>query len=110
MHAKNVSFGIYSDAGTETCGGYPGSKGYEEVDAKTFAEWGVDYLKYDACHNTHAGYYVGYPAMGKALQESGRDIIYSCSWPAALGPDETTKPYDLMIDAGCNLWRNWHDL
>ena len=42
MHSKGVRFGIYSDEGTKTCGGYPGSKGYEVVDAKTFAEWGVD--------------------------------------------------------------------
>ena len=42
MHAKNVRFGTYSDAGTRTCGGFPGSKGYEEIDAKTFASWGVD--------------------------------------------------------------------
>ena len=42
MHAKGVRFGIYSDEGTKTCGGYPGSKGYEVVDAKTFADWGVD--------------------------------------------------------------------
>lgn len=45
LHSKGVRFGIYSDEGTSTCGGYPGSEGYEDVDAKTFASWGVDYLK-----------------------------------------------------------------
>ena len=50
MHKQNVSFGIYSDMGTHTCGGYPGTEGHEEIDAKTFAEWGVDYLKLDGCN------------------------------------------------------------
>jgi hypothetical protein len=110
MHSKGVKFGIYSDEGTSTCGGYPGSKGYENIDAKTFASWGVDYLKLDGCNNDKEGYVTGYPAMGAALQASGRNITYSCSWPAYLGSDETTKPFQAMIDAGCNLWRNWDDI
>ena len=52
----------------------------------------------------------GYPKMGHALQSSGRDIVYSCSWPAYLGSNETEKPFAAMIAAGCNLWRNWHDI
>ena len=48
--------------------------------------------------------------MGHALQTSGRDIVYSCSWPAYLGGNETTKPYAQMIAIGCNLWRNWDDI
>ena len=48
--------------------------------------------------------------MGLALRNSGRDIVYSCSWPAYLGDDETKKPYDKFIAAGCNLWRNWKDI
>lgn len=110
MHSKNIDFGTYSDAGTRTCGGFPGSKGYEEIDAKTFASWGVDYLKLDGCYNDETGFVHDYPAMGAALQASGRNITYSCSWPAYLGGDESTKPFDAMIDAGCNLWRNWIDI
>merc|ERR1712130_474929 len=110
MHKLNVSFGIYSDEGSRTCGGYPGSQGHEVIDAQTFAEWGVDYLKLDGCNNNHAGFAVGYPAMGAALQKSGRDIVYSCSWPAYMGTNESNKPFDLMIAAGCNLWRNWRDI
>lgn len=110
MHAKGVNFGIYSDEGTKTCGGYPGSKDFEEVDARTFAEWGVDYLKLDGCNNNLAGYITGYPSMGAALQKSGRNITYSCSWPAYLGSNESSKPWNAMIDAGCNSWRNWHDI
>ena len=48
LHARNISFGFYSAESTGTCGGYPASKGYEEIDAKSFASWGVDYLKVSA--------------------------------------------------------------
>jgi len=51
LHAIDLKFGMYSDAGKYTCGGYQGSLGYETVDANTFASWGVDYLKYDNCYN-----------------------------------------------------------
>ena len=50
IHAKGLKMGIYSDAGSQTCGGRPGSRGYEFQDAKTYASWGVDYLKYDWCN------------------------------------------------------------
>lgn len=48
--------------------------------------------------------------MGAALRSTGRDIEYSCSWPAYLGDNETDKPFATMIQAGCNLWRNWDDI
>jgi len=67
-------------------------------------------LKLDGCYNDQAGYVAGYPAAGAALQATGRNISYSCSWPAYLGSDESKKPYQAMIDAGCNLWRNWDDI
>ena len=70
----------------------------------------MDYLKLDGCNNDAEGFAAGYPAMGRALQQSGRDIVYSCSWPAYIGDDESLKPYDAMSDAGCHLWRNWHDV
>eukprot|EP00931_Biecheleriopsis_adriatica_P101704 TRINITY_DN76789_c0_g1_i1.p1 TRINITY_DN76789_c0_g1~~TRINITY_DN76789_c0_g1_i1.p1 ORF type:complete len:432 (-),score=70.60 TRINITY_DN76789_c0_g1_i1:22-1317(-) len=110
MHSKGVQFGIYSDEGTETCGGFPGSKGFEKSDADTFASWGVDYLKLDGCFNNKSGFATGYPAMGAALKASGRNITYSCSWPAYLGSNESAKPFSDMIAAGCNLWRNWNDI
>merc|ERR1712070_1091938 len=66
--------------------------------------------KLDGCHNDKDGFKTGYPAMGTALQATGRDIVYSCSWPAYLGNDETSKPFQDMVDAGCNLWRNWRDI
>jgi alpha-N-acetylgalactosaminidase len=110
MHGKGVRFGTYSDEGSKTCGGYPGTQGYEQDDAETFASWGVDYLKLDGCHNSKAGFVTGYPAAGAALQATGRNITYSCSWPAYLGSNEDQKPWQAMIDAGCNLWRNWGDI
>ena len=77
---------------------------------KTFAEWGVDYMKVDGCgpKDYYAG---GYKAMGEALQASGRDIV-----PPAHGLPtsmEATKPSSLLqrsINDGCNLWRNWSDI
>lgn len=82
IHSRGLMFGIYTDEGSRTCGGFAGSEGYEKIDADTFAAWGVDYLKLDGCNNNKTGYQQGYPAMGAALQATGRNIVYSCSWPA----------------------------
>ncbi len=82
IHALGLKFGMYSCAGTVTCAGYPASYEYEFIDAKTFAEWGVDYLKYDYCFRPLGvqGHLL-YKRMGLALANSGRDILFSnCSW------------------------------
>lgn len=92
VHAKGLKLGIYSDAGTQTCSKtMPGSLGHEEQDAKTFASWGVDYLKYDNCFNTGTSPKERYPIMSKALLNSGRPIFFSlCEWgkedPATWAP------------------------
>ena len=109
LHAKNVSFGFYTAISDSTCGGYPGSRGHEAVDAASFAEWTVDYVKADGCGDP-SYYPIGYPAMGAALQATGREMAYSCSWPAYLGDDESVKPFGSFIAAGCNLWRNFIDM
>ena len=89
VHSKGLKFGIYSDAGTQTCGEQPGSYGYEEKDAKLFAEWGVDFLKYDYCfcndyaseNNDYKMAIERYKKMGDALKATGRPIIFSiCEW------------------------------
>ena len=82
VHSKGLKFGIYSCAGVRTCADYPGSFDHEFLDAKTFAEWGVDYLKYDYCfHPTTANGPLLYHRMGNALRASGRDILFSaCNW------------------------------
>ncbi|XP_042406706.1 alpha-galactosidase-like [Zingiber officinale] len=81
-HARGLKLGIYSDAGTRTCSGtMPGSYGYEEHDARTFADWGVDYLKYDNCNNRGTSPRERYSRMSRALQNSGRSIFFSlCEW------------------------------
>ncbi len=84
---KGWKFGMYSCAGNMTCAGYPGSYEHEFVDAETFASWDVDFLKYDYCYHSpilHGKYL--YRRMGLALENCGRDILFSaCSW----GADET---------------------
>lgn len=86
IHDMGLKFGIYSDAGTMTCGGRFGSLGFEEIDAKTYAEWGVDYLKYDNCFNeglagTPTISFERYNNMSQALNATGRPILYSmCNW------------------------------
>lgn len=77
VHSKGLKFGIYSDAGTRTCAGRPGSMGYEYIDAKTYADWGVDYLKYDNCDNEGVVGEVRYSIMRDALSKTGRPIFYS---------------------------------
>jgi hypothetical protein len=84
VHAKGLKFGIYTSPGTHTCGGRLGSLQHEEIDAKTYADWGVDYLKHDWCSygNVHkkVGRYeakLPYKVMQKALRSQQRDIIYS---------------------------------
>jgi alpha-galactosidase len=81
VHSLGLKLGIYEDAGTQTCAGYPGSLGHETQDAKTFAAWGVDYLKYDNCNNQGISSQTRYTAMRDALAATGRPILFSlCSW------------------------------
>lgn len=84
IHAKGLKLGLYGDSGHYTCAWRPGSWGYEERDAQTFAEWGVDYLKYDNCGGFQSmteAPQVRFGAMRNALLLSGRDILYSvCEW------------------------------
>lgn len=108
VHSKGLKFGIYSSPGPRTCAEYPGSYGHEEQDAKTFAAWGIDYLKYDWC-----GARMIYPneqmqplyqKMGEALLKSGRPIVYSlCQY--GVGKVETWG-----ANVGGNLWRTTGDI
>jgi alpha-galactosidase len=84
VHGKGLKFGLYSDAGSATCGGRPGSAGREFQDARQYARWGVDYLKYDWCYTGPRNAEAAYTIMAKALRESGRDIVLSiCEWGTA---------------------------
>ena len=81
VHAKGLKLGIYSDAGTETCGGMPGSLGHEYQDALQYARWGVDYLKYDWCNTPDINPKGAYQLISDALRASGRPIFLSmCEW------------------------------
>ena len=77
VHSKGLKFGLYSDAGTMTCAKRPGSLGYEEIDANTYAKWKVDYLKYDSCNDENLPAQQRYTAMRDALNKTGRPIFYS---------------------------------
>lgn len=108
VHARGLRLGIYQDCGTKTCGGYPGSQGFFDKDAKTYASWGVDMLKLDGCYANEEDMDQIYPEMTRALNRSGRPIIFSCSWPAYQF-QHRTPDYE-SISRHCNLWRNFDDI
>jgi len=103
VHSKGLKFGIYSDAGRKTCGGRPGSQGYEYQDALTYARWGVDYLKYDWCNTGTRNAEEAYTLMSDALRSTGRDIVFSlCEWG-------NNKPWLWSPKVG-HLWRTTGDI
>ena len=108
VHSKGLKFGIYSSPGSRTCAEYPGSYGHEDQDAKTFASWGIDYLKYDWCGARmvygNDDLRAVYQKMGDALLQSGRPIVYSlCEY--GNGHVETWG-----AKVGANLWRTTGDI
>lgn len=81
IHSKGLKFGLYADGGLFTCGWGAGSLGYEKIDAADFEAWGVDYLKYDNCHNQGIPSIYRYAAMAEALYSLDREIFFSvCNW------------------------------
>ncbi|XP_071477917.1 alpha-N-acetylgalactosaminidase-like isoform X1 [Diadema antillarum] len=109
VHKKGLKLGIYADYGNFTCGGYPGSLGHLEVDAQTFADWGVDMLKMDGCYADPHTMKKGYPEMTKYLNQTGRPILFSCSWPDYERATGITVDYKLVAE-NCNIWRNYDDI
>ena len=108
VHSKGLKLGIYSSPGPNTCAGYEGSYGHEEQDAKTYAEWGIDYLKYDWCGArtiyTDEEMPAIYQKMGDALRATGRPIVYSlCQY----GRQDVWK---WGAEVGGNLWRTTGDI
>jgi alpha-galactosidase len=110
VHAKGLKLGIYSSPGPKTCAGYEGSYQHEAQDAKTFAGWGIDYLKYDWCSasqvydNTQATMAAAYAKMGLGLLNSGRKIVYSLCQYGNLDVGDWGEK------AGGNLWRTTGDI
>ena len=130
VHSHGFKIGLYSSPGPETCAGYEGSWMHESVDARTYAEWGYDYLKHDWCSYGSVAFGEGvekwmypYIVMGRALRESGRDIVFSideygeenvAAWGAAAGGQcwrTTGDKFDFWEDVVTdmktheNLWR-----
>lgn len=105
IHDHGLKFGMYSCAGTHTCGGYPGSFEHEFEDAKQFADWGVDYLKYDFCFKPR--HIIGellYKRMSLALKNCGRDILFSaCNW----GEENV---YNWIRESGAHSYRSTGDI
>jgi alpha-galactosidase len=111
VHSRGLKLGIYSSPGTATCGGYLGTWGHELQDAKTYAQWGIDYLKYDWCSygqiardNSLAELKKPYLVMRDALNNAGRDIVFSlCQY--GMG-----NVWEWGSDVGGNLWRTTGDI
>ena len=103
VHSKGLKFGLYSDAGMLTCQRRPGSRGYEFQDARTYAAWGVDYLKYDWCAHGSQNAEASYQLMRRALDQAGRPIVFSiCEWGS-------NKPW-LWAQGIGHLWRTTGDI
>ncbi|MFJ1998198.1 NPCBM/NEW2 domain-containing protein [Streptomyces asiaticus] len=109
VHSKGLKIGIYTSAGTKTCNsaGFPGGLGHEKSDAQQFADWGIDYLKYDNCNNQGVDAKQRYRTMRDALkaatETTGRPIVYSiCEWGE-------NKPWEWAGEVG-HLWRTTGDI
>lgn len=102
VHSKGFKIGIYSDAAEKTCGGFPGSLGFEDQDASLWAEWGIDFLKYDYCNAPlydQAEAIKRYTKMGEALRETNRDFLFSlCEWG-------NQSPHLWARNVGGHMWR-----
>ena len=105
LHGKGLKFGIYSCAGIMTCAGYPSSYDHEFQDARQFADWGVDYLKYDFCHfPDSADCKSRYHTMSMALKATGREILFAaCNW----GQEES---WNWMRSIGVHTYRSTGDI
>lgn len=107
LHARGFKLGVYSDAGVTTCAeAQPQGFGYEETDARTFAEWGVDYVKYDYCYAPadRETAIDRYTRLGRALEATNRSIVYSiCEWGMR-------SPWEWGPAAGGHLWRTTGDM
>ncbi|CAH2315635.1 alpha-galactosidase A [Pelobates cultripes] len=109
VHDRGLLLGIYQDVGKKTCAGFPGSKDFYELDAQTFADWGVDLLKFDGCYyGTLDELEDGYRRMSVALNRTGRNIVLSCEWPLYARP--LTKVNYTEVAEYCNSWRNFADV
>lgn len=98
VHSKGLKFGLYNCAGTKTCAGYPGTRGYEYQDARFYASLNIDFLKYDWCNTAGINAKEAYATMSNALKTAGKPIVFSlCEWG-------DNQPWEWGEPIG-NLWR-----
>jgi alpha-galactosidase len=103
VHSKGLKFGLYNCAGTKTCAGYPGTRGYEYQDARFYASLNIDYLKFDWCSADGQNAIESYTTMSKALKTAGKPIVFSlCEWGS-------NKPWEWAANVG-QLWRTTGDI
>jgi alpha-galactosidase len=103
IHARGLKFGLYNCAGTETCAGYPGTRGYEYQDARLYASFDIDYLKFDWCNTNGINAKEAYTTMSKAIKVAGKPVIFSlCEWG-------NNKPWLWAGNVG-HLWRTTGDI
>jgi alpha-galactosidase len=108
VHAKGLKLGIYSSPGPRTCGNFEGSYGHEDIDARTWAAWGIDYLKYDWCSAARIWKDEEMPAvyqrMAAAIEKTGRPMVYSlCQYGRH-------QVHEWGPRVGGNLWRTTFDI
>jgi alpha-galactosidase len=111
VHSKGLKIGLYSSPGPKTCAGHEGSYKHEELDARQYADWGFDYLKYDWCsyggivpNPDHAGLLKPYQVMRAALNDVPRDIVFSlCQY--GMG-----NVWEWGAEVGGNCWRTTGDI
>jgi len=109
IHSLGLKFGIYEDTGNYTCGGFPGSQGHYKIDSETYASWSVDYVKLDGCYSNPQEMQDIYTEYGMYLNQTGRPMVYSCSYPAYTEYYNVTIDWDHLTKI-CNLWREYDDI
>jgi len=109
IHSKGLKFGVYTCRGTETCAKRPGSLGHEEIDAKTYASWGVDYIKSDSCSATqdHDTAFAEYAAMRDGIHKTNRSMYFSlCGWNTWYAPVGFSLGNSWRIGPDTSSWDN----
>ncbi|KAH7673231.1 Melibiase family protein [Aphelenchoides avenae] len=111
VHGRGLKLGLYASVGPKTCEGYPGSYGHYQVDAQTFANWNVDYLKVDGCHLQTMQQAGAFMEMSRYVSHAGRQIAYACGWPVYyLAAGQANKINYTSVAQHCNSWRNYYDM
>ncbi|ELT96522.1 hypothetical protein CAPTEDRAFT_183492 [Capitella teleta] len=109
VHSLGLKLGLYADVGRHTCAGFPGSLDHYEQDSNTFAEWGVDMVKFDGCNTDEQHFEIGYPLFGFYLNKTRRPIMYSCEWALYARAKGFKANYTAVAET-CNTFRVYGDI